>query len=296
MKIGFIGLGRMGENMALNLIEHRHKIVGYNRSPEPTKKLAKKGLIPSYSIKEMLKNLPKQKIIWLMVPAGPSVNQTISKLSPHLRRGDILIDGGNSFFKDSQKRYKKLKKKGIHFLDVGTSGGISGARHGASMMIGGDKNIFKKVEALFRDMCVKDGYGYMGESGAGHFVKMVHNGIEYGMMGAIAEGSQVIKNSPFKTDMKTAIKVYAHGSIIESKLMSWLEKSFNTKGYLNNISGIVPKGETEEEMKKLSKMANMPVLKTAISQRQMSRKKPSYAGKLTAAMRNQFGGHKFKNK
>ena len=296
MKIGFVGLGRMGSNMVLNLIKHNHEVIGYDLHSETIKKLAKRGMIPSYSLEEMLQKSPKQKIIWLMIPAGNTVDQITSILSPHLIRGDIIIDGGNSFFKDSQKRYKKLKKKGISFLDVGTSGGIEGAKNGACMMIGGDKKIFKKIEALFRDMCVKDGYGYVGKSGAGHYVKMVHNGIEYGMIGSIAEGMQAIRESQFKPDMRETTRILAHGSIIESRLTSWLQKSFDKKNYLDKISGTVPKGETEEEMKKLEKMVYMPILHTAISQREESRKKPSYAGKLTAAMRNQFGGHKVKKK
>jgi len=294
MKIGFIGLGRMGYNMVLNLLDKKNKVVVYNRSPEKIDKISKKEAIPSYSIKELVSKLPKQKIIWLMVNAGKPVDDIIKRLVPHLKRGDIIIDGGNSFFKDSIKRCNSLKKKGIHYLDCGTSGGMEGARRGACMMIGGNKKIFKKVEKLFKDMCVKEGYGYMGKSGAGHYVKAVHNGIEYGMMGAIAEGMGAIKsqNKKFGTDLKDAIRVYAHGSIIESRLVSWLEKSYMEKGYLNAISNVVPKGETEEEMKKIKKMHPMLVLDQAIKQRANTRKKPIYEGKLIAAMRNQFGGHK----
>jgi 6-phosphogluconate dehydrogenase len=297
MKLAFIGLGRMGSNMVLNLMEHKHNVIGMNRSPEPTKKLMKKGMTGAFSDEEMIKKLgKKRKIIWFMVPAGKPVDNLISRYSPYLKRGDLVIDGGNSYFEDSVRRGKKLNKKGIHFLDCGVSGGIKGARHGACMMIGGDKRVFKRVENLFKDMCVPKGYGYMGKSGAGHFVKMVHNGIEYGMMGAIAEGVQAVKKSKFKPNMKEVVKVYAHGSIIESRLISWLQKSYNTKGYLSAISGSVPKGETEEEMKKLEWIARMPVLETARKERVRSRKSPSYAGKLTAAMRNQFGGHAVKKK
>jgi len=297
MKIGFIGLGRMGSNMVLNLMEHRHQVVGYNRSLDSTKKLAKKGMIPAFDLKELVNKLPERKVIWLMVPAGKVVDETISRLSPYLKRGDLVIDGGNSFFKESQKRYKKLKGKGIDFLDCGTSGGMEGARRGACMMIGGDRGVFKKVEVLFRDMCVKDGYGYMGKSGAGHFVKMVHNGIEYGMMGAIAEGFLALEKyeKDFGLDLKEISKVYSHGSIIESKLMSWLWDSYREKGYLDEIACEVPKGETEDEMKALDEMAKMPVLREAILMRAKSREQ-KVCGSLIAAMRNQFGGHKVKKK
>ena len=229
-----------------------------------------------------------------MVPAGKPVDMVLRSLVSLLKKGDIIIDGGNSYFKDSQKRHTALKKHGLNYMDCGTSGGIEGARHGACMMVGGEKEVFNKIEKLFKDMCVKDGYGYMGSCGAGHFVKMVHNGIEYGMMGAIAEGVQAVKDSSFNPDLKEVIKVYAHGSIIESRLVSWLNDSFLTKGYLQGISGEVPKGETEEEMKKLVKMAEMKVLRQAILMRQKTRKRKSFAGKLIAAMRNQFGGHKVK--
>jgi 6-phosphogluconate dehydrogenase len=297
MKICFIGLGRMGSNMVLNLIDHDHKIVGYNRTPEVTRKLVRKGMVGAYSLDEVLKELPQKKIIWLMVPAGKSVDETIAYFSPRLKRGDILIDGGNSFFKDSQRRAKALEKKGIHYLDVGTSGGIEGARKGACMMVGGEKRVFKKVEVLFRDMCVKKGYGYMGESGAGHFVKMVHNGIEYGMMGAINEGMKAVEkhSKTFGTDLKEVAKVYAHGSIIESSLMSWLYDSFMKENYLDNISCEVPKGETEDEMRKLEKMAEMRVLNEARKMRVKSRK-GIVCGDFISAMRNQFGGHKVKRK
>ncbi len=294
MKIGFIGLGRMGYNMVLNLLDHKNKVVVYNRSPEKTKKIVKKGAIGAFSVNELIEKLPSPKIIWLMVVAGKPVDDMIKKLLPHLKKGDIIIDGGNSYYKDSIRRYNMLRKKGIKFLDTGTSGGMEGARQGACMMIGGDKTVFKKVEKLFRDMCVKEGYGYMGKTGAGHFVKAVHNGIEYGMMGAIAEGMANIKSQSkkFGTDLNEAIKVYAHGSIIESRLVSWLEKSYYTKGYLDTMAEIVPKGETEEEMKKIKKLHPMPVLNEAIKMRVGTRKKPKYEGKLLAAMRNQFGGHK----
>lgn len=297
MKLGFIGLGRMGSNMVLNLLDNKHEVIGYNRSSEAIRKLAKRGMVGAYSIEELVGKLDNQKVIWLMVPAGKAVDDLIEMLSPHLKRGDILIDGGNSFFEDSQRRFAKLRKRGIGYLDCGTSGGISGARHGACMMIGGDRAAFEKVEKLFRDMCVKDGYGYMGKSGAGHFVKMVHNGIEYGMMGAINEGVHAVEkySKKFGTNMKEVVKVYAHGSIIESRLMSWLHDSFLQENYLDNISCEVPKGETESEMKKLEKMAKMPVLNEARRMRVRSRS-GLVCGDFIAAMRNQFGGHKVKKK
>lgn len=296
MKIGFVGLGRMGGNMVFNLMDKGHKIVVYNRTSEVTRKFVKKGAIGSYSFEEMVGKLSGQKVIWLMITAR-AVDENINNLLPYLNKGDILIDGGNSYYKDSIRRANNLKKKGVHYLDVGTSGGIDGARHGACMMIGGEKKIFKKVEKLFRDMCVKDGYGYMGSSGSGHFVKMVHNGIEYGMMSAIGEGVNAVKkhSKKFKTDLKEVTKVYSHGSIIEGRLMDWTRIGMN-RNYFKKISGKVPKGETEEEMKNLIKLANMPILKQSVNERKKTRKNGSFFGKLISVMRNEFGGHKFSGK
>jgi 6-phosphogluconate dehydrogenase len=297
MKFGFIGLGRMGMNMVLNLVDHKHRVVVYNRSPNKVKKAVRKGAVASYSLQEMVDKLPQRKVIWLMIKAGKPVDTVIKQLIPMLKRGDTIIDGGNSYYKDSQRRYNMLKKKGIQYLDCGTSGGMSGARYGACMMIGGDSTVFKRVEVLFKDMCVKKGYGYMGKSGAGHFVKMVHNGIEYGMMGAINEGFLAIEKykKTFGTQMKTVAQVYAHGSIIESRLMTWLYDSYTQKGYLEKIACAVPKGETEEEMHLLEGLAKMNVLHTARLMRKRSRK-DGMCTKLVAAMRNQFGGHKVKKK
>ena len=225
--------------------------------------------------------------------SSKAVDAIIKQIHPYLKKGDIVIDGGNSFYKDSIKRYKALRKHGVGFLDCGTSGGIEGARHGACMMIGGDRAVFKKVEILFKDMCVKNGYGYMGKAGAGHFVKMVHNGIEYGMMSAIGEGLQAVENNKkdFDFNLDGVIKVYSHGSIIESRLVSWLEKAWKEDKYLKKIKGTVPRGETEGEMEKLERLSKMPVLREARMTRVRTRKKPSLAGKMIAAMRNQFGGH-----
>src|SRR3989344_5822499 len=211
MRLGFIGLGRMGSNMVLNLMDKKHEVVVFNRSREPIEEMEKKGAIGSYSLDEFFRKLGKDRIIWIMIKAGQPIDEMIGKLMPYLKKDDVLVDGGNSYFEDSIRRAGGLKKKGVYFLDCGTSGGMNGARYGACMMIGGEKSVFLKIETLFRDMCVKNGYGYMGGSGAGHFVKMVHNGIEYGMMGALAEGMEAVNNKmdKFKTDLKEVAKVYA---------------------------------------------------------------------------------------
>jgi 6-phosphogluconate dehydrogenase len=292
LKIGFIGLGRMGSNMVFNLLDHKYEVVVYNRSQEKMAEPVSAGAIPSASISELVKSLPEKKVIWLMVNAGEALDAVLAELTPLLKEGDIVVDGGNSYYKDSQKRYENLKKIGISYMDCGTSGGMGGARNGACLMIGGDRDSFDYIQNVFKDLAIPDGFAYLGGSGSGHYVKMVHNGIEYGMMSALGEGFEAIKNSKLNINLKEVAKVYSHGSIVESKLMSWLAEAFNEEGYLDAISGEVPKGETEEEMKKLLNESDMPSLVNAIKVRADSRTKPSYAGKLISAMRNKFGGHK----
>ncbi len=294
LKIGFIGLGRMGSNMVLNLLDHDYEVVVYNRTQEKMSEVVKAGAIPSSSISQLINALPEdRKVIWLMVNAE-ALDQVIDEVVPNLKEGDIIIDGGNSYYKDSQARHAKLKKVGINFMDCGTSGGMNGARHGACLMIGGDRECFEYTQGLFKDLAIENGFAYLGQAGAGHYVKMVHNGIEYGMMSALGEGFEIIKNSDLKINLKEVAKVYSHGSIVESKLMTWLAEAFLEEDYLENISGSVPKGETEEEMKKLlaESKGKMPSLENAIKVREDSRATPSYAGKLISAMRNKFGGHK----
>ncbi|MFA7252415.1 MAG: decarboxylating 6-phosphogluconate dehydrogenase [Candidatus Paceibacterota bacterium] len=294
LKIGFVGLGRMGSNMVLNLLDHDYEVVVYNRTKEKMTETVNYGATPASTLSELVRLLPDRKVIWLMVNAGEALDQVLAELTPLLNAGDIVIDGGNSYYQDSQARYRKLKEKGISFMDCGTSGGMGGARHGACLMIGGDKESFDYIRNIFRDLAITDGFAYLGNSGAGHYVKMVHNGIEYGMMSALGEGFEVIKKSNLNIDLKEVAKVYSHGSIVESKLMGWLAESFNEEGYLDSISGNVPKGETEEEMKKLLVEAGgvMPTLDVAIKVREQSRVSSSYTGKLISAMRNKFGGHK----
>ncbi len=293
-EIGVIGLGRMGSNMVLNLLNKKWKVTGYNRSQNKTKKLAKKGMKPSFSIQEFTQKLPQRKIIWIMVKAGKPVDKMIRELLPYLKKGDIIIDGGNSFYENSIKRYTFLKTKGIHFLDCGVSGGIVGARKGACMMVGGDKRIFEYTKNLFKDLTIKDGFGYMGKPGAGHFVKGIHNAIEYGMMGALNEGFEVIKKNQkrFGTNLKEVAKVYNNGSIIEGRLTNWLYDAFKKPTYLDEISCEVPEGETEKEMKKLEKIGgNMPILHQAHLMRKRSRKN-GICGQIISVLRNEFGGHK----
>ncbi|ADD02235.1 MULTISPECIES: phosphogluconate dehydrogenase (NAD(+)-dependent, decarboxylating) [Thermoanaerobacter] len=293
MKVGLIGLGRMGFNLALNIKDHGHEVVAYNRSPEKIKEAEKAGIKGAYTIEDLVKNLERRRIIWLMVPAGDPVDEMIEKLVPLLEEHDIIIDGGNSYYKDTLRRYEMLKEKGIDFVDVGTSGGIEGARHGACTMIGAEDEVFKYIEPLIRDISAENGYLHTGKNGSGHFAKMVHNGIEYGMMQAIGEGFEVLEKSQFDFDLKEVARVWSHGSVIRGWLMELMEKAFEKDPKLSGIKGIMhSSGEglwTVEEA--LNLKVPVPVIAQSLFMRYRSEQEDTFAGKVVAALRNEFGGH-----
>ncbi len=291
-EIGFIGLGRMGLNMATNLTEKGYKIIAYNRSEGPRIEAEKIGIVPVATLEELVAKLPQKKVIIVMVTSG-AVNAVLSELLPLLSSGDTVIEGGNSFYKDTIPRHATFNTTGIEFLDCGVSGGMSGARHGASLMVGGKTEVFREHEHIFKALAKENGYARVGNAGAGHFVKMVHNGIEYGMMGAIAEGMNVLREheDSLGISLEEVLKPYEHGSIITSSLMTWTGDAYR-EGQIDAIAGVVPRGETEEEMEHILTLSDVPVLTSAILQRKATREHPSYVGKLIAAMRNQFGGHK----
>ncbi len=292
--IGIIGLGKMGSMLAENLLDHKYNVIAHNRSPEPVRKITKKGAKPAFTIPELVTQLPKQKIILISITAGPAVDAVLNSLKPYLRKGDIIIDSGNNFYKDSIRRYKELKKLGVSFMDMGTSGGLSGARHGASLMIGGDKSTFKKIEPLFRDLAVKDGYGYMGESGAGNYVKTTHNGIEYALLEAYGEGYQLLDKAPYKFDMRKVSKVWSNGSVIRSWITELAEKEFTDHhNSLKGFKGVIGGGETGMWTVKMAKERKCDVhtIEHAIRKRKRSHKKQSFATKFISAIRHSFGGH-----
>ena len=295
--IGVIGLGKMGAGIALNLIDHGWDVTGFNRSPSKTDSLASQGLTPAYSVKELVAKLPSPRIVWLMLPAGKPVEEMLfaeGGLTDLLDEGDIIVDGGNSLYKDSVERGEKLDKIGLRFLDCGTSGGPSGARHGACLMIGGNRDEFEAAEALFADVAQNDGYQFFEGHGAGHFVKMVHNGIEYGMMQAIAEGFQIMKISQFDLDLTRVADVYQNGSVIESHLIGWLEDAFEEMGEdLEGASGSVAHTGEGAWTVDVAKEMGLPakIIEGALQFRIDSESDPSYAGQVLSALRNQFGGH-----
>jgi 6-phosphogluconate dehydrogenase len=235
MEIGFVGLGKMGKGIVAHLLEKNIKVIVWNRSQDDVDEIVKLGAVAAKNHEDLVKKLKSPRIIWVMVPQGEPVDEMISKIIPWTNKKDLIIDGGNSFFKDTLRRGKKLKNK-VHFMDIGTSGGPGGARSGACLMVGGDKKDYLKIEPILKIISAPKACGYFGSLGAGHFVKMVHNGIEYGMMQAIAEGSAVLKKSKFNVDMAEVFRVYNNRSVIESRLVGWAQDSFSEDPNLKNIS------------------------------------------------------------
>lgn len=302
MKIALIGLGKMGGNMSRRLIRDGHQVVGYNRSPEPTKELqAEVGLDAAFSLEEAVEKLPSPRILWVMVPAGGPTESVVTQLADLVDEGDIIIDGGNSNYKDTLRRAKTLAEKGIHFVDVGTSGGVWGLEGGYSMMVGGEPRAVDRITPLLKSLAPAEdaGWGHVGPSGAGHFVKMVHNGIEYGMMQAYAEGFEIMKaKEQFTLDLHQISEIWRFGSVIRSWLLDLTARALDENPELDGIDDwVADSGEgrwTVFEAIDLDIPA--PVITLALQARLVSRQEESFSAKLLAAMRNQFGGHEIKEK
>ncbi|HKL47930.1 MAG TPA: decarboxylating 6-phosphogluconate dehydrogenase [Candidatus Izemoplasmatales bacterium] len=294
MKIGLIGLGKMGLNLALNMLDNDVDVAGFDAYLNESLKDKYPDIMYEKSLESLVESLESPRIIWVMVPAGEPTETVINHLSELVDEGDIIMDGGNSRYTDSMMRGAQLKNKGIHFLDVGTSGGQDGARNGVCLMIGGDKKAFEIVKPLFELIAKKGGFDYMGNSGSGHFVKMVHNGIEYGMMQAIGEGFDLLEASPFNLDYQKIARVWANGSIIEGLLMNMVYQAVQKDPKLSKIDGVVDdSGEGQWTIEEALKMkVSMPVIAQALFSRYKSKDQHKFAEKIVAAMRNEFGGHK----
>ena len=298
MQLGYVGLGKMGLNMVERLIEKGHQVMAFDRSAGAVAEAKARGAAEAGSLRTLAAVLAPPRVIWIMVPYQ-AVDVVLAELIPLLARGDTVIDGGNSPYKESIRRAKELEAKGMAFLDAGVSGGPSGARNGACIMVGGKNEVFSKFEGLFADLAVDGGYGYMGGAGAGHFVKMVHNGIEYGMMQALAEGFAVMRASPFGLDLLQVADVYNHRSVIESRLVGWLRDAYERNGAgLEGVSGTAAQsGEgmwTVEAAKELG--VPTPVIEDSLRFRVASAERPSYTGRIVSALRHEFGGHEVKAK
>src|SRR3989442_2874363 len=296
MRIGFVGLGRMGANMVRRLLRDGHEVVAYNRTPEKTKEIAGEGATAAFSIGELVDKLEKPRAVWIMVPAGDATEAQIEDLLEHLEAGDTIIDGGNTNFHDDQRRQRDLAAKGINYVDAGTSGGIWGLQVGYCLMVGGEKEVFTRVEPIFRSLAPKDGYALVGGPGAGHFTKMVHNGIEYGMMQSYAEGFEILRASGQKLDLRQISHLWNQGSVVRSWLLELAELAFAKDPDLTAIQGFV-QDSGEGRWTVLAAMEHdvpAPVITMSLLTRFRSRQQDSFTAKLVAALRAQFGGHAVK--
>jgi 6-phosphogluconate dehydrogenase len=295
MQIGIVGLGKMGFNMALRLKKGRHQVVGYNRSSGKVDELKKRGCKGAYAIEELVDALKPPRTIWLMLPAGGPTEDMIERFKGLLKRGDTIVEGGNSYFKEDMRHAEELRPLGIRYVDAGVSGGIWGLKIGYCLMVGGEKRDFNRLRPIFKTLAPKDGFLHCGPTGAGHFVKMVHNGIEYGMMSAYGEGFNVLDASPYgqQLDYAKLAHLWNQGSVIRSWLLELAEDAFRKDPELSNIEGYVTdSGEgrwTVQQAVELGVPA--PVMSAALFQRFSSRNNGDCSNRLLAALRNEFGGH-----
>ena len=297
MQLGMIGLGRMGANMTQRLLNGGHEVVVYDRNPAAIDEAVSHGAVGARSLEQMCDMLAAPRVIWIMVPAGAPVEQTIADLRTHLLPGDILIDGGNSNFKESRNRASELSVGSIHYLDAGTSGGVWGLQNGYCLMIGGPKEAFDRVEPIFATLAPPEGYLHVGPSGAGHFAKMVHNGIEYGMLQAYGEGFDILSSSDYPFDLQKVAHLWNQGSVVRSWLLELAERAFAKEG--NDLAEI--RGYVEDSgegrwtvLEAIEKNVPAPVLTLSLLARFMSRDELCFSAKVIAALRNEFGGHSVK--
>jgi 6-phosphogluconate dehydrogenase len=294
MEIGLYGLGRMGANMVRRLIrDGEHRVVAGNRSPGPVDEVVSEGAEGAYSMEEMVEKLDKPRAIWVMVPAGDPTEQTLLNFAELLDEGDILIDGGNSYFRDSIRRAEMLHERGLRFLDAGTSGGIWGLEVGYCLMVGGDAGAYEHVEPALKTLAPPNGYAYLEDAGAGHFTKMVHNGIEYGMLQAYAEGFEILQKSQYDLDLRAISSLWNQGSVVRSWLLELAERAFERDANLDSIRGYVEdSGEGRwTVLEAINEDVPASVIAGSLFARFTSRQDDSFAMKVIAALRGEFGGH-----
>lgn len=300
MQVGIIGLGRMGMNMALRLLRGGHRVVAWNRTPAKTKEIAKKGAKGAKTLEDFVSKLRKPRVVWIMLPAGKPVDDAIAALKPLLSPGDTIIEGGNSWYRDDIRRAAELKETGIKYLDAGVSGGIWGLKAGYCLMVGGERKVFRRCEPLFKTLAPKDGCLYCGPAGAGHFVKMVHNGIEYGMMSAYGEGFHILHASEYarELDLRKVAHLWNQGSVIRSWLLELAEAALAKDGRLSEVGAYVDdSGEGRWTVQQAVDTAvPAPVIAASLFQRFRSRDDDSFSDRMLAALRNEFGGHAVRGK
>ena len=293
MKIGFIGLGKMGGNMVHRLLLNEHEVVAYNLTQPEIDQAVERGASGAQNLEDLVNKLPERKVIWLMVPSGSPVDQNLDGLLPLLSEGDIIIDGGNSFWRDSVARGERAAEKGIFYIDCGVSGGVWGLKNGYSLMYGGKKEAADYVEPIMKTLAPENGYLYCGESGSGHMVKMVHNGIEYGMMQAYSEGFEILEKSPYNLDLAAISHMWMHGSVIRSWLLELAVLALREDPKLDAIKGYVNDSGEGRWTIQTAIDFDVPVhvIAASLFTRFESRQDESFAMKMLAALRNQFGGH-----
>ncbi|MBV9787082.1 MAG: decarboxylating 6-phosphogluconate dehydrogenase [Chloroflexi bacterium] len=297
MELAMIGLGKMGGNMTERLLRGGHRVIAYDRNPEAVQGATAAGAVGVTTLEELVQQLSTPRVIWIMVPAGAPVDSTIAALQPMLQAGDILIDGGNSLYKDTQKRAAQLKEHGIAYLDAGTSGGIWGLSEGYCLMVGGEREAVAHVEPIMLTLAPEGGYAHVGPSGAGHFTKMIHNGIEYGMMQAYAEGFEILKSkTEMNLDLHQISALWNHGSVVRSWLLELAEQMFAAEPDLASIKDwVADSGEGRWTVQEaIDQDVPAPVITLSLMRRFESRQDESFANKVVAGLRHQFGGHAVK--
>ena len=296
MDIGFVGLGKMGMNMTARLRRAGHRVVVYDRAAELVAKAGREGCVDASSLADLVGKLAAPRTVWLMVPSGPPTEEAVRAAAVVLQSDDVLIDGGNTHFHDDVRRAAELKAKGIHYMDVGTSGGVWGLENGYCLMIGGAPEIVKRLESIFVALAPADGWAHVGGHGAGHYVKMVHNGIEYGMMQGYAEGFELMSKSEYRLDLGKIADLWMHGSVVRSWLLELAAGALARDPRLERLKGYVPDSGEGRWMVQdaIDKGVPVPTLTTALFTRFRSRQEESFTEKMLAALRNAFGGHAVK--
>ncbi|HSW43840.1 MAG TPA: decarboxylating 6-phosphogluconate dehydrogenase [Patescibacteria group bacterium] len=296
MRIGFVGLGRMGGNMVRRLVRDGHQVVAFNRTPEKTREIMTEGAEGAFSLEELVSRLAAPRAVWIMVPAGEATEAAIAELSELLSPGDTIIDGGNTNFHDDVRRHALVAGKGLRYVDAGTSGGVWGLQVGYCLMVGGDREAVEPLEPVFRSLAPPDGYAHVGGPGAGHYVKMIHNGIEYGLMQAYAEGLEIMHASDYDLDLAQIAGIWRHGSVVRSWLLDLLHHALERNPEFAGIKDwVADSGEGRWTVQEaIDHDVPAPVITLSLQARFRSRQEASYGAKALAALRNEFGGHAVK--